>query len=70
MEYCSAAEAQNFMKETIKSIKSHPSIERYAWSGAHVDMPTDPNRNGAIQGPQMMNPDGSLNALGQLYKSL
>jgi hypothetical protein len=69
-EYCSAAEAQDFMTQTVKSIRTHPQVRKFSWSGAHVTMPTDPNRNGARQGPQLMNPDGSLTDLGVLYKSL
>jgi len=59
------------MDETIKAIKSQPSVERYAWQGAFVKMnPDTSSGQEKQQGPQMMNPDGSLNALGQHYKTV
>lgn len=67
-KFCSAEDALPFMDETIAAMKAQPSVERWAWQGAFTEMNKD--QNGKQQGPQMMDSDGTLNALGQHYKTV
>jgi hypothetical protein len=57
--------------DTRKAIKAQPSVERYAWQGAFVWMPEDKSSGQPTpQGPIMMNEDGTLNPLGEHYRTV
>lgn len=76
---CDPASTETFMKDSISWMRNQPYIARWAWEGAFTNMGTANLVTSADQpanpasGPdsnQLVNSDGSPNALGQTYVKL